>query len=114
MKKLSIVLALAASPAMASSGLEFSLQNTNFVVLVAFIAFVGLLVYVGVPRKLTGMLDARAAAREPFFRLPRRRFARRAPRLDVTTPPRGSGLPPARATRGLATAACTGKEDPLA
>jgi len=61
MKKLSILLALLASPAMASTGLEFSLQNTNFVVLIAFIAFVGILIYMKVPAKLTGMLDARAA-----------------------------------------------------
>ncbi len=62
MKKLSILLSLLASPALASSGLEFSLQNTNFVVLVAFIGFVALLVYMGVPGKITGMLDARAAS----------------------------------------------------
>lgn len=62
MKKLSLLLSLLASPALASQGLEFSLQNTNFVVLVAFIAFVALLVYMGVPGKLTGMLDARAAS----------------------------------------------------
>ncbi len=64
MKKLSIVLALslAASPALAStSGPFISLGNTNFVVLVAFIAFVAVLVYMGVPKKLTGLLDARAA-----------------------------------------------------
>ena len=62
MKKLSILLALIGSPAMAASGPFFSLQNTNFVVLVAFIAFIGLLVYMKVPGKLTSMLDARAAA----------------------------------------------------
>lgn len=62
MKKLSILLSLLASPALASNGLEFSLQNTNFVVLVAFIAFIGLLVYMKVPGKITGMLDARAAS----------------------------------------------------
>ena len=62
MKKLSILLSLLASPALASSGLEFSLQNTNFVVLVAFIGFIGLLVYMKVPGKITGMLDARAVA----------------------------------------------------
>ena len=61
MKKLSILLALFATPAMASTGLEFSLQNTNFVVLIAFIAFIGILIYMKVPAKLTGMLDARAA-----------------------------------------------------
>ena len=61
MKKLSLVLTLLASPAMAASGPFFSLQNTNFVVLIAFIVFVGILVYMKVPAKLTGMLDARAA-----------------------------------------------------
>lgn len=62
MKKLSILLALTASPAMAASGPFFSLQNTNFVVLIAFIAFIGILIYMKVPAKLTGMLDARAAS----------------------------------------------------
>lgn len=61
MKKLSILLALVASPAMAASGPFLSLQNTNFVVLIAFLCFIGLLVYMKVPAKLTGMLDARAA-----------------------------------------------------
>jgi F-type H+-transporting ATPase subunit b len=61
MKKLSILLTLLASPAMAATGPFFSLQNTNFVVLIAFIAFIGILVYMKVPAKLTGMLDARAA-----------------------------------------------------
>lgn len=61
MKKLSVLLALSASPAMAASGPFFSLQNTDFVVLLGFIAFVALLVYMKVPAKLTGMLDARAA-----------------------------------------------------
>ena len=45
---------------LAASGPFISLQNTNFVVLLAFIAFVGLLIYMKVPGKLTGMLDARA------------------------------------------------------
>ena len=62
MKKLSLLLTLLASPAMAATGPFFSLQNTNFVVLIAFIAFIGLLVYMKVPAKLTGMLDARAAS----------------------------------------------------
>ena len=61
MKKLSILLALLATPAMAATGPFFSLQNTNFVFLIAFIIFVGFLVYLKVPAKLTGMLDARAA-----------------------------------------------------
>ena len=62
MLRLSILLSLAASPALAASGPFFSLQNTNFVVLIAFLAFVGLLVYLKVPGKLMGMLDARAVA----------------------------------------------------
>lgn len=62
MKRLSLLLSIVASPALAASGPFFSLQNTNFVVLLAFIAFVGLLVYLKVPGKLTGMLDARAVA----------------------------------------------------
>jgi F-type H+-transporting ATPase subunit b len=62
MKTLSILLTLLASPAMAATGPFFSLQNTNFVVLIAFIAFIGLLIYMKVPAKLTGMLDARAAS----------------------------------------------------
>jgi F-type H+-transporting ATPase subunit b len=62
MKKLSVLLTLLATPAMAASGPFFSLQNTNFVVLIAFIAFVALLIYMKVPAKLTGMLDARAAS----------------------------------------------------
>jgi len=62
MKRLSILLSLLGSPALAASGPFFSLQNTNFVVLIAFIGFIGLLVYMKVPGKLTGMLDARAAS----------------------------------------------------
>jgi F-type H+-transporting ATPase subunit b len=61
MLRLIPILVLAASPAMAASGPFFSLGNTNFVVLIAFICFVGIIVYNGVPGKLTGMLDARAA-----------------------------------------------------
>jgi F-type H+-transporting ATPase subunit b len=61
MKKLSILLTLLASPAMAATGPFFSLQNTNFVVLIAFLCFIGILIYMKVPAKITGMLDARAA-----------------------------------------------------
>ena len=63
MKKLSLSLALSlmAAPAMAASGPFFSLGNTDFVVLIAFIIFVGILLYAGVPAKLTGLLDKRAA-----------------------------------------------------
>ena len=47
MRKLSaIALAtLAASPAFAASGPFFSLGNTNFVVTIAFLLFIGVLVY---------------------------------------------------------------------
>lgn len=50
----------AATPALAATGPFFSLGNTDFVVLIAFLCFVGLLIYMGVPARLTGMLDARA------------------------------------------------------
>jgi F-type H+-transporting ATPase subunit b len=55
-----ILLVLSALPAQAATGPFFSLQNTNFVVLIAFIAFLALLTYMGVWGRLTGMLDARA------------------------------------------------------
>ena len=38
----------------------FSLHNTNFVVLLAFVLFVGILLYAKVPAKIGGLLDARA------------------------------------------------------
>lgn len=61
MKKLSIALMLAAQPALAAEEEAFfSLNNTEFVVLIAFICFVSALIYLGVPAKVTGMLDARA------------------------------------------------------
>jgi F-type H+-transporting ATPase subunit b len=61
MKKL-ILLAgvVSASPALAASGPFFSLGNTNFIVLIAFILFVAVLLKFGVPGMLTGMLDKRA------------------------------------------------------
>lgn len=62
MKKLSVLaLMLAASPALAASGPFISLHNTNFVVLLAFLVFIGVLLKFGVPGKIGGMLDARAA-----------------------------------------------------
>lgn len=61
MKKLASLLALPAAPAFAAEGPFFSLRNSEFVVVLAFIAFVALLVYLKVPARLTGMLDARAA-----------------------------------------------------
>jgi F-type H+-transporting ATPase subunit b len=61
MKRLSLILALGATPAMAASGPFFSLGNTDFIVMVSFLAFIGVLVYAGVPKILTNLLDKRAA-----------------------------------------------------
>ena len=60
--RLAILAALAATPAAAAAeGKPFlSLANTDFVVLLAFLLFVGILVYFKVPTMLTGMLDKRA------------------------------------------------------
>lgn len=55
------LLMLTASPAFAAGGAFFSLRNTNFVVLIAFLVFIGILLWAKVPAKLGGMLDARAA-----------------------------------------------------
>jgi len=62
MAMIRIILAtvLAATPALAATGPFFSLGNTNFVVLLAFILFVGILLYAKVPGRLTSLLDARA------------------------------------------------------
>lgn len=60
MKKLAVLIALAASPAFAASGPFFSLFNTNFVVMIAFLSFIAVLVYLKVPGKLMKMLDQRA------------------------------------------------------
>ncbi|MFD1342787.1 F0F1 ATP synthase subunit B [Litorisediminicola beolgyonensis] len=49
-----------ASPAAAASGPFFSLHNTNFVVLLAFLLFIAVLIYFKVPTLLAGMLDKRA------------------------------------------------------
>jgi len=53
---------LAAGPALAATGDYgfFSLRNSDFVVLIAFLVFVGILVYFGVPGQLGKMLDGRA------------------------------------------------------
>jgi F-type H+-transporting ATPase subunit b len=50
----------AAGPAHAAKGPFFSLANTDFVVLISFLVFIGVLVYFKVPTILTGMLDKRA------------------------------------------------------
>ncbi|RMC33698.1 F0F1 ATP synthase subunit B [Paracoccus alkanivorans] len=51
---------LAASPAAAASGPFFSLRNTDFIVLLAFLVFVGVLIYFKVPSIVGGKLDERA------------------------------------------------------
>ena len=55
-------LALLAAPgsAMAASGPFLSLGNSDFVVLIAFALFVGVLIYLGVPAIVGRMLDQRA------------------------------------------------------
>jgi F-type H+-transporting ATPase subunit b len=60
------LLALAAVPAAAATynpfALEFyKLTNTNFIVLIAFLIFLGILVYYKVPGMIGAMLDRRAA-----------------------------------------------------
>jgi F-type H+-transporting ATPase subunit b len=55
-----LIIIVVASPALAASGPFFSLYNSNFVVLLAFIGFVALVLYLGVPKMLGKMLDARA------------------------------------------------------
>ncbi len=62
MTRLAVLLTLVASPALAATGPFFSLGNTDFVVLLGFLTFVGILVYLKVPGKIAGMLDARAVA----------------------------------------------------
>ena len=53
-----LLLTVLASPALAASGPFFSLHNTDFVVTVAFIGFVALVLYLGVPKMLGKILDA--------------------------------------------------------
>jgi F-type H+-transporting ATPase subunit b len=61
MKKLiAIGMTLMATPALAATGPFLSLYNTNFVVLIAFLVFVGILVWKNVPALLGRMLDDRA------------------------------------------------------
>ena len=54
------LMVLTASPAFAAGGPFFTLRNTNFVVWLAFLVFIGILLWAKVPAKLGGMLDARA------------------------------------------------------
>ncbi|WP_417248435.1 F0F1 ATP synthase subunit B [Celeribacter sp.] len=66
MKKLTaLALTLAASPALAASsnpfsGAFWSLTNTNLIVLLGFLVFVGILLWKKVPAMIGGMLDKRA------------------------------------------------------
>lgn len=60
MKPLSLAFVLLASPAFAASGPFFSLHNTDFIVLLGFLIFVGILLYFRVPGVLGGLLDKRA------------------------------------------------------
>lgn len=55
-----LIALLAAGPAAAATGPFFSLRNTDFIVLLAFLVFVGILVYFKVPQLLGSMLDKRA------------------------------------------------------
>lgn len=55
-----LALSLAAAPAMAATGPFFSLRNTDFIVLLAFLLFVGVLLYFRVPREVGKLLDKRA------------------------------------------------------
>ena len=55
------ILLISATPCIAASGPFFSLGNTDFIVLLAFIAFLGILAYFKVPGLLGGLLDKRAA-----------------------------------------------------
>lgn len=60
MKRLTLVFTLLATPALAAEGPFFSLFNTDFVVWLAFLAFIAVLLYFKVPGILAGMLDKRA------------------------------------------------------
>ena len=52
--------AFVASPALAATGPFFSLRNTDFIVLLAFLVFVGILLYFRVPAAIAKLLDNRA------------------------------------------------------
>lgn len=58
---LAVILTFAAvNPALAASGPFFSLKNTDFVVLLAFLLFIAVLYYFKVPGMIGGLLDKRA------------------------------------------------------
>lgn len=60
MKKLTLLFAVLATPALANEGPFFTIKNPEFMVLVGFILFLALLAYLKVPGLLGGMLDKRA------------------------------------------------------
>lgn len=55
-----LLAATVASPAFAAGDVFFSLRNSDFVVLIAFVVFIGVLLYLKVPTLIMGMLDKRA------------------------------------------------------
>ena len=57
---LTLVLALAATPALAAEENFFSLRSTEFVVWIAFLVFLAVLVFFKVPGMIGAMLDKRA------------------------------------------------------
>ena len=61
MRFLTLPLLLLASPALAAEGPFVSLKNTDFIVLLAFLLFVGVLIFLKVPSKIGELLDKRAA-----------------------------------------------------
>ncbi len=61
-RKLASLFIVLPLPALAATGPFFSLGNTDFVVLLAFLLFVGVLLYFRVPGLLVGILDKRAAS----------------------------------------------------
>lgn len=60
MRMFPLLAIFAATPALAAGGPFFSLYNTDFVVLIAFLLFVGVIVYLKVPGLIGGLLDKRA------------------------------------------------------
>ncbi len=64
MRSLTVLVAILATPALAAPAGKpfFSLYNTDLIVLMAFVIFVGILIYFKVPAKITGLLDSRAVS----------------------------------------------------
>lgn len=61
LRSLSVAMILAAGPAVAAGDKPFfSLKNTDFVVTIAFLLFIGVLFYFKVPSLIGGLLDKRA------------------------------------------------------